>query len=228
MEGIGMSYTNILFDLDGTLTDPKLGITKSVQYALKKLNIEISDLNALEPFIGPPLGVSFKEIYHFNEEKVIVAIEYYREYFSINGLFENEVYEGIRELLETLLSHSDIRLFVATSKPTTFANRILEHFNLLENFEYVCGSELDGTRSDKTEIITYIIDKFNLDKEQTIMIGDRKHDIIGANNNKIHSIGVGFGYGDEEELLNISPTYIVNTVTELADLLMSSLSVSIE
>ncbi|WP_211750056.1 HAD family hydrolase [Paenibacillus sp. Marseille-Q4541] len=222
-----MTYCNILFDLDGTLTDPKIGITKSVRYALNKMSITVDSLEELEIFIGPPLGVSFQDFYGFDEVKSKIAIEYYREYFKVTGLYENEVYEGIRELLEQLKKDAHVRLFVATSKPQIFAQQIVDHFELSSYFEYICGSELDGTRSAKAEIIGYLLENFNLNPEETIMIGDRKHDIIGAHHQNIASIAVGYGFGSNEELVNIKPTYLVKTIQELGSLLTSNHSVII-
>ncbi|WP_422660849.1 HAD family hydrolase [Paenibacillus sp. EC2-1] len=209
-----MNYKNVLFDLDGTLTDPKVGITKSVQYALAKFNIIEPDLSKLEFFIGPPLQNSFMEAYSFTAEQAWDAVTHYREYFKEQGIYENELYEGIKELLELLKSQGR-DLFVATSKPEVFALSILSHFELDSYFTYVCGSELDGTRSDKTEIIKFIVDKYHLNPMETVMVGDRKHDLIGAHNNNIHSIAVGFGYGTEEELIAAEPTYNTQTVKDL-------------
>jgi phosphoglycolate phosphatase len=209
-----MDYSTILFDLDGTLTDPKLGITKSVQYALRKFNIVEEDLDKLEPFIGPPLANSFMEIYSFTELEAKKAVEYYREYFKDIGLYENELYAGMNELLEMLINQKRV-LMVATSKPTIFAEEILKYFNIDKYFEFICGSNLDGTMSDKTEIIRYILKEKNIKKQRTVMIGDRKHDIIGAHNNGIASVGIGYGYGSEEELKNINPTHYIKTIQEL-------------
>ncbi len=209
-----MNYSDILFDLDGTLTNPKLGITKSVQYALRKFAIEESDLDKLEPFIGPPLAASFMETYSFSESDAKQAVEYYREYFKDQGMYENDLYEGISELLE-LLQSQNRRLIVATSKPTVFAEKILSYFKIDRYFEYVCGSHLDGTRTDKGEIIKHVLDEKKIDREETVMIGDRKYDIIGAHRNNLDSIAVVYGYGSEEELRGSNPTHYIKTVKEL-------------
>ncbi|WP_237690895.1 HAD family hydrolase [Paenibacillus caui] len=209
-----MSYTHILFDLDGTLTDPKVGITKAVQYALSQFNIIENDLDKLEPFIGPPLAKSFAEYYSFSEQDAWTAVEHYRVYYRERGMYENEVYNGITELLALLQSQGKV-LIVATSKPTLFSKQILEHFDLDQYFTYIHGSEMDGTRSDKSELIAHILETYNLAKEQAIMIGDRKHDMIGARNNNIDTIGVGYGYGSELELRTENPTYYYRTVEEL-------------
>lgn len=213
-------YTNILFDLDGTLTDPKTGITKSVAYALKSFGIEVKDLNSLCKFIGPPLRISFRDYYGFNEDDCFKAIEKYREYFRETGIFENEVYPGVENLLKNL-KQSGRHLFIATSKPTVFATRILEHFNLLRYFDYIAGSELDGSRDSKSEVIKFALKENGLtDLTNVVMVGDREHDVIGAIENNIDVIGVLYGYGDRAEIEKASATYIVETVDELSELLM--------
>ena len=215
-------YKIILFDLDGTLSDPKVGITKSVEYALQKMQIQESNIDELECFIGPPLQDSFAEYYNFDEEDKQKAIDYYRERFKEVGMYENELYSNIPNLLKSL-NDLNYRLVVATSKPTVFSEEILRHFNIDHYFDLVVGSNLDGTRTAKTDIIQYIIDKYNGHKlEDFIMIGDKKHDIIGANNNGIDSIGVTYGYGSYEELSQSNPTYIVESVDQLKDILIGS------
>jgi phosphoglycolate phosphatase len=211
-------YKVILFDLDGTLSDPKVGITKSVQYALQKMNIVESDIDKLECFIGPPLQVSFAEYYGFNEEETQRAIAYYRERFKEKGMFENKLYPNIPSLLFSLKEQGYI-LVIATSKPTVFAEQILKYFNIIDFFYSVVGSNLDGTRSSKTEIIQYILNQFKDYKpEEFIMIGDRKHDIIGANNTRIDSIGVTYGYGSFEEIRSSKPTYIAKSIEQIREL----------
>lgn len=213
-------YKIILFDLDGTLSDPKVGITKSVQYALKKLEIVEPDLDKLECFIGPPLQVSFAEYYQLDEERTQQAIDFYRERFKEKGMFENELYPAIPKLLNSL-KEQQFTLAVATSKPTIFSEQILEYFNIGHFFDMVVGSNLDGTRSAKTEIIQYIVDKYSdYELNDFIMIGDRKHDIIGANSTGIDSIGVTYGYGSFNELKQYSPTYLVESVEKIKDILL--------
>jgi phosphoglycolate phosphatase len=214
-----MTYQNILFDLDGTITDPKEGITKSVQYALAKLGIYEKNLEALTSFIGPPLAQSFRELYAFGESDARQAVEYYREYFKETGIFQNALFGGMVDLLAGL-QRQGRSLILATSKPTVFARRILEHFRIEKYFAEVHGSELDGTRSDKTELIAYIMQQHKLDKSETVMVGDRKHDIIGARNNGISSIGVTFGYGSLEELTGAGPTTVCRSVDELKKTLL--------
>jgi phosphoglycolate phosphatase len=212
-------YKTILFDLDGTLTDPKMGITKSVQYALKKHNIEIENLDQLEKFIGPPLVNSFMDFYGFTETQSIEAVLYYREYFTNGGIFENEIYAGIPELLSSLRSEN-YNLAVATSKPTVYAKQIADYFHLTQYFDCIVGSHLDNTRTNKNEVIEHVISELNCDYKNTIMIGDRKHDIIGARQNDIDSIGVLYGYGSYEEIRRENPEFIAENVADLSKILL--------
>jgi phosphoglycolate phosphatase len=213
-------YEVILFDLDGTLSDPKEGITKSVQYALERFGVVEPDLAKLERFIGPPLQVSFSEAYGFDEEEAKKAIRYYRERFTEKGMFENVVYPGIPLLLKELKGRG-YKLLVATSKPTVFAKEILKYFKLDLYFDEVVGSHLDGTRIAKADLIQYIIDRNkDYEKDAFVMIGDRKHDIIGAQTVGMDSIGVAYGYGSLVELRQAGPTHIAERVEELQTLLM--------
>ncbi|GLC87242.1 HAD family hydrolase [Lysinibacillus piscis] len=209
----------ILFDLDGTLSDPKIGITKSVQYALAKLGIVENHLDQLEPFIGPPLQVSFQELYGLTEEQINRAIHYYRERFADVGMFENSLYAGIPALLEDLKAQG-YQLAIATSKPTVFAEKIVHYFDIAHYFDIVAGSLLDGTRSAKGEVIAFAMDQFShMTPSAFIMIGDRKHDLIGAHENGIECVGVTYGYGSLEELEKANATYIVHSVNEIKKLL---------
>lgn len=215
-----MSYNIILFDLDGTLTDPKVGITKSVQYALKKLGIAEPNLDKLTPFIGPPLMESFTKIYNFNEEKAWQGVEYYRsEYFTKKGMLEDKLYEGIPELLEKLYQSKS--LYVVTSKPTLFSEKIIRHFHLDKYFKKVIGPDLDVKNVSKKILIKSVVDMYpNEKKESFVMIGDREHDILGAQANGIDSVGVLYGYGSQEEIKNAEPTQIIKTVEDLENLLL--------
>ncbi|MGR6835211.1 HAD family hydrolase [Syntrophomonas erecta] len=210
-------YQTILFDLDGTLTDPKEGITKSVQYALNKSGIKVPEQDELVKFIGPPLVESFRKFFQLGHDQAWKAVEYYREYFSVRGMYENEVYPGIDNLLKDL-SEQGKCLAVATSKPTIYSERILEYFKLDKYFSLVIGSNLDGSRVVKKEIIE--IAQAGKDPGQTVMVGDRMHDVVGAHHNGIDSIAVAYGYGSIEELTNADPTYLVKTVQELGKLLL--------
>ncbi|EJP97079.1 HAD family hydrolase [Bacillus cereus] len=208
-------YTTFLFDLDGTLTDPKEGIINAVLYVLEKMGIEEVNISELDSFIGPPIQQSFADRYNMNEIEVERAVFYFREYLKQSGLLENKVYDGIGALLQELKDAGN-RLFVATSKPTVFAKQVIEHFQLTSFFEEIVGSNLDGTRIKKEEIIAHILQtNEELQKEEMVMIGDRKHDVIGANSNGIASIGVLYGYGNENELSDARAIHIVKDVEEL-------------
>lgn len=212
-------YQTILFDLDGTLTNPGSGITNSVAYALKKWNIEIADKTTLYKFIGPPLQESFEKYYHFSEEEAKQAVAYYREYFKDKGLYENEIYSGIKELL-CELKISGRTLILATSKPEEFAIRILQYFDIEQYFDYVAGASMDGVRSKKVDVIAYALEKANITEcKKAIMIGDREYDIKGAQHFGMDSIGVLYGYGNYEELSDAGATYIVEDVGEILTLL---------
>lgn len=213
------AYKYILFDLDGTLTDPKEGITKCVQYALSHFDIHVDDLDTLTPFIGPPLDESFIKFYGLSKEDANKAVTLYRERFRKSGMLENKVISGIPEVLSNLRDHG-MTLHVATSKPTVFASEILKHFKLDHYFESIVGSNLDGTRSAKKEIIDFIMQQQNLSSQEVVMIGDRMHDIIGAKKVNVDSVGVTFGYGSEEELSDAGATYIVHGPEELEALLL--------
>jgi phosphoglycolate phosphatase len=207
--------TAIYFDLDGTLTDPKLGITRSVQYALSKLVRTAPPEDELTWCIGPPLRASLKKMLG-TDDLADRALSLYRERFADIGIFENEVYPGIEETL-SVLTGSGRRLFVATSKPSLYAERIIDHFKLRVYFERVFGAELDGRRSDKTELLGYALETTRVDPSQAIMIGDRSHDMIGARNNGMTAVGVLYGYGNEEELLDAGAHHICATPRRLLD-----------
>lgn len=212
-------YTHILFDLDGTLTDPKTGITKSVAYALRSFGIEADDLDALCKFIGPPLKESFLNFYGLSEEEGTRAVAKYREYFGVTGIFENEVYPGIEECLRGLKKQGK-HLLVATSKPTVYAVQILEHFGLKEYFDFIAGSEFDGTRTKKADVINYALKQAGItDRSRAVMVGDREHDILGAKEAGIDSIGVLYGYGDRQEHEAAGAGQAARSVQELYELL---------
>lgn len=213
------NYDVILFDLDGTLTDSSPGIINSIVYALKKYGISVEDTAQLRKFLGPPLHDSFTDFYGFDENKSMEAVTFYREYFSTKGLLENDVYNGIPDLLQQL-NDKGKRLILATSKPQEFTDRIMAHFDLAKYFEFIAGSNMDTTRSKKAEVIAYALSECQItDKSKVVMIGDREHDIIGAKAVGIDSVGVEYGYGDFNELSNAGATYIVKTVDELQDII---------
>jgi phosphoglycolate phosphatase len=200
----------IYFDLDGTLTDPKPGITRSIQYALQKLDHPTMPTeDELTWCIGPPLRASFVRLLGA-ETSADLAVTYYRERFSDVGLYENGVYDGIGEVLTSLCA-SGHRLFVATSKPHVFAERIIDHFGLRDHFERVFGSELDGTRVDKSHLLEYALKQASVDPAKTLMIGDRSHDMVGAKNNGMKGIGVLYGYGSRDELLEAGAHHVCAT-----------------
>src|SRR5882757_9954671 len=200
----------IYFDLDGTLTDPKPGITRSIQYALQKLDHPtIPTEDELTWCIGPPLRASFVRLLG-GDHAADRAISLYRERFSDIGLFENAIYDGIGEVLAAL-GKSGHRMFVATSKPHVLADRIIDHFGLRDHFEYVFGSELDGTRADKSDLLEYALKTKSVDPSRAIMIGDGSHDMVGAGNNGMKGIGVLYGYGSKDELIGAGARHVCAT-----------------
>lgn len=221
-----MSISYLLFDLDGTLTDPGEGITNCVRYALEKFGIHASSREKLYPYIGPPLHHSFMQFHGLSEEDAARAVDFYRERFSEVGLFENEVIEGILDLLRDLQERG-VTLIVATSKPEEFTNRILERYDLMRYFTCAVGSTLSGLRPEKADVIAYIREKYpEIAAENTLMIGDRKFDILGAHACGLPAVGVLFGYGDRAEMEAAGADYIVETVEELGDLLRKEISIA--
>lgn len=214
------NYQYILFDLDGTLTNSQLGITTCVAYALESFGIHTENPEELRKFIGPPLKESFVKYYNMTDGEGDKAVEKYRERFATVGLYENEVYAGIPELLQKLKAQGKT-LLVATSKPTVYSDKILEHFGLKEYFSYIAGSELDGTRVNKAEVIQYALEQMKItESEKIVMIGDKEHDMIGAGICGVDSIGVLYGFGEREELENHGATYIAETVSDLEKILL--------
>jgi len=216
-------FQYILFDLDGTLTDPKEGITRSVQYALHALGIEEPSLDKLEPFIGPPLADSFREFYGLNEEQIATAIAKYRERFNAQGIYENEIYPGIAAMLASL-KETGKRLSIASSKPTQFVERILDYFEIRTYFDVIIGSNMDGTRSRKEEVVEEALRQLvppgmtPAEKKIAVaMVGDRRFDIEGAKEHGITSVGVSFGYAPEGELEQAGADFIVDTVDALLE-----------
>ena len=203
-----------LFDLDGTLTNPGEGITRSVQYALRQLGLEADDLEALLPYIGPPLRDSFVATSGVEEAMVQQAVLAYREYFVTKGIFENVPYTGVAEMLQQLVDDG-WRLAVATSKPRVFAERILETFALRGFFEVVAGAELDGTRERKAEVISYAFGCLQrVPDGECVMVGDRDHDVAGAKAVGIHTIGVTWGYGSVHELRSAGAELLIHHVPD--------------
>lgn len=212
----------LLFDLDGTLTDPKEGICKSVEHALHAFGIKVNSIDELEPFIGPPLTMSFKEFYGFDDENANKAVSIYRERYAVVGLYENEIYPGIADCLKKLHEMGK-KLAVASSKPEVFVEKILKHFDIDTYFNVVVGSGLDGSRNTKEEVVEEALRRLGVldddeKKAHTAMIGDRKFDVEGAKAFGLTSIGVSFGYAPENELKEAMADYIVDTVSELFEI----------
>lgn len=213
-------YKYILFDLDGTLTKPDLGITNSLKYAIKKLGGEPKTREQLLKFIGPPLIDSFKAL-GFDNEKSLEGIRFYRQYFAEKGIFENELYSGIPQLLNALQNQGKT-LLLATSKPIFFAEKVLVHFGLEKYFTHCAGSELNGKNSKKHEVIALAkAGVRDFDESKAIMVGDREYDILGARMHGIDSIGVLYGYGNYEELSLANADYIAKNVNEVQKILLS-------
>ena len=212
-----MSFKYILFDQDGTLTDPKEGITKSVQHALRAFGIDEPDLDQLVSFIGPPLIESFRDFYDFTPEQALEGVAKYREYFCDRGIFENKVIPGIPRLLQNLKENGKI-LCLATSKPEPFARKILEHFDLMQWFDETVGASLDESRGTKKDVIEDALRRLQIgekERRETVMVGDRKHDILAASALELSSVGVTFGYAPEGELKTAGAGHIVSSVEEL-------------
>ena len=211
----------ILFDLDGTLTDPKVGLTKSIQHALKSFDINVENPDDLVKFIGPAIRPAFKQFYGFDDAGAEKAVEKFRERFLTKGIYENVMYDGVDIMLQKL-KDAGKTLIIATSKPTIQAKTVLSYFNLDKYFTYVSGSEMNGDRSEKNEVMQYAIEQNNItDLSCCIMVGDRKHDIIGAKTVGMKSVGVLYGYGGYDELSKAEADYIVKDIDGLSDLLCS-------
>lgn len=209
------------FDLDGTITDPKIGITSSVAYALEKYGITVEDKEQLTAFIGPPLHESFCKYFGFSHMAAYDAVDKYREYYKTQGIFENYLYDGMDDLLKSL-QEAGMQIIMATSKPEIFARQIAEYFHIDSYFTCITGSELDGSRVAKDEVIACAMERIGKkDAVNTIMIGDRMHDIIGAKKNGMQSVGVLYGYGSRAELEDAGADYIVGSIEELKKFLLS-------
>lgn len=209
----------ILFDLDGTLTDPKEGITSSVAYALESYGIRVDDKDSLIPFIGPPLIDSFQRFYGFDHGQALEAVEKYREYFSVKGIFQNAVYGGVPKMLAALKEEGAC-LILATSKPEKYAEQIAAHFGLNKYLDRICGATMDESRNKKGDVIAYALETVGAtDKSGAVMVGDRLHDIEGAKANGLSSIGVLYGYGSKEELTKAGADALAESPEELLEIL---------
>ena len=211
-------YKVILFDLDGTLTESGEGITKSVQYALEKLGQPEPDLKKLEVFVGPPLLQQFMKYAGLDEETAVRAVEYYRERYTDIGIFENQVYPGVEDMLDKLRGKGYI-LAVASSKPERFVKKVLDHFDLTKYFHEIVGSEMNGGRISKADVIEEALDRLHMGdhRDQVIMVGDKEHDVFGARKAGLKCLAVSYGYGSEEELKNANPLKIVDSAQEVID-----------
>lgn len=218
---MALQYTTLLFDLDGTLTDSEEGIVKCVQHSLRAFGIEERDPLVLRSFIGPPLRDSYKRLYSFTDEQMATAIDIFHERFDAVGKFENRPYDGIPELLSRL-KNTGYRLMLATSKPEHFAQQIMEHFKLANYFDFICGAVDEGERQEKQDVIREILRTYpQLNRENTIMVGDRKYDVQGAVHCGLDCVGVTYGFGGRDELLTAGAKYIVETVAALSALLLA-------
>ena len=214
------NYDIILFDLDGTLTDSAQGILNSVRYACRKLGLEMPSEATLRKFLGPPLIESFRTLLGLHDADAERALTAFREYFPVTGIFENEVYDGVPALLADLKAAGKTVLLV-TSKPEEYAKRIMEHFDLAQYCDFICGATLDETRTDKAEVIAYALATAGItDKAGVVMVGDREHDVLGAKKNGLPCIGAVYGYGTAEELTAAGAAVLAETVEELHKLLL--------
>ncbi len=217
-----MKQQYILFDLDGTLTDPQEGITRCAAYALEHFDIHVEDLHTLDNFIGPPLLHSFQTYHHLSQEDAYEAIRLYRDRYARIGWLENIPYPGIEDMLRSL-TQAGKTLLVATSKPEEFAVQILEHFGLARYFSQICGAPMDEkVHSTKALVIQDALQRGKItDLSDVIMVGDRLHDIEGAHTCGIPAIGILYGYGSREEHENCGADYIAATVAELSHMLQN-------
>ena len=212
--------TTLLFDLDGTLTDPGLGITNSVMHALRRFGIEPPVREQLYPFIGPPLADSFRNFYGFSDADARLAVDYYREYYRDCGIFENALYPGVAEMLAALHAKNK-RIMLATSKPEQFAEQILEHFAIHKFFDFVAGARMDETRTHKADVVAHALASTAADPNDCLMIGDREYDVLGSAAHGLKTIGVLYGYGSREELEAAGAWKIAATVDALQALLLT-------
>ena len=212
----------LLFDFDGTLFDTGPGVIRCVQYALEHLGIYETDERKLRKFMGPPLYDMFRELYGFDDALAHEAVRLYRERYQPTGIWECSPYPGMPELLSDL-REAGYLLAVATGKPTPSALRILEHYRMDALFDFICGSEFDGTRSKKSEVVAAVLDRFSMTDcpEQALMIGDRKYDVLGAGEVNVPCLGVRYGYGESGELEAAGAFRIVNTISDLKAYLLS-------
>lgn len=212
-----MGFGTILLDLDGTITNPYIGITNGIMYAYEKLGMDIPERSTLRSYIGPPLTVGFSE-HGFNEEQIRRAVLFYREYYGQTGLFENELIPGTLDFL-TELKKRGKRICLATSKPEVFTVRILEKFGISGYFDFVGASSLDGSRDSKRAVIEYVLENIGAESSECVMVGDRMHDIIGAHDAGMKCIGVLVGFGSRDEFIEYGADYIAETLNDILDII---------
>lgn len=210
-----MKKKYVLFDLDGTLTDSQDGIMNAIEYALEYYGIQVKERDSLRPFLGPPLSESMQKYCGFDRVKAVEAVETFREYYNTRGKFENKVYPGVESMLKAV-QEAGCRLYVATSKPEEIAREILEHFGLAGYFDYIGGATSDDSRVKKSDVVRYVMDKAGIDRpDEAVMVGDRKHDILGAKENGLEAVGVLYGYGDRQELEAAGVDYLAEQAEEI-------------
>lgn len=208
-------YDYLLFDLDGTVVDSGEGVTNSVAYALGKKGIEVEDRKKLYVFLGPPLVDSFSKYYGFSHDEGLECVKFYREYYNVKGIFENTVYDGIVDVMIKARKMGK-KIILATSKPEEYAKRILDRLGLTKYFDLIAGATMDESRNEKAGVVRYALETFGIsDTSKVIMIGDREHDVIGAAQNGVDTIGVLFGFGNEEELLSAGAIHIAATPADI-------------
>lgn len=210
-----MKKKYVLFDLDGTLTDSQDGIMNAIEYALESYGIRVKDRDSLRPFLGPPLSESMQKYCGFDSVKAVEAVEKFREHYNTKGKFENKVYPGVESMLKAVQG-AGCRLYVATSKPEQVAREILEHFGLAGYFDYIGGATPDDSRVKKSDVVRYVMETAGISKpDEAVMVGDRKHDILGAKENGLEAVGVLYGYGDRQELEAAGADYLAEQAEEI-------------
>ena len=211
-------FKYVLFDFDGTLTDSARGIKNCIIYSCEKMGLTVPSDKVLDTFLGPPLAEKYAEVFMLTPEKAQEAVDIYRERFAPIGLFENDVYEGVFEMLKSLKDAGCI-LGVATSKPEIYAKKILDHFDLTKYFDVLVGSDLKGGKHDKTDVLKEALSKMN-PKEKAVMVGDRCFDIESAHILGTYSLAVTYGYGKKEEIANSKPDFVAKSPSEIADIIL--------
>ena len=214
-----MNYKTAIFDLDGTITDSGPGIMNAIRYAVKKRGLPDVSEEVLRSFIGPPLKEQFRSVFGLSDDEGTIMVATYREYYGEKGIFENRVYDGVPEVFQKL-QEAGVRILMATSKPEKYAKQIAEHFGFDKYFDFIGGACMDGRRTDKHDVIEYVIDSCKVCRENTVMIGDRRHDMIGASKAGIRSIGALYGYGSRDELEKAGADMIAVTPDDISKLIL--------